>query len=49
MDDYVIQVYRDGDQWCALLGDDFAEGYAGFGDSVSDALKDLANHLEGVI
>lgn len=27
------KVYRDGNQWCALLGDNITEGVAGFGDS----------------
>ena len=27
------RIYPDGDQWCALLGENLQEGVAGFGDS----------------
>jgi hypothetical protein len=33
------RVYRDGNQWCVLYGNDIQEGIAGFGDSISDAVK----------
>ena len=32
---------RDGDQWCALLGDDLQSGVAGFGDSPAEAMLDF--------
>ena len=32
------EVYRDGDQWCALHGDDITEGICGFGDTPALAL-----------
>ena len=40
----------DGNQICALVGPDLVAGVAGFGDSVHDALRDLADNLvrEGV-
>lgn len=41
-----ITVQMDGDQWCALLGPNLQEGTAGFGDTISDALHQLAFRLE---
>jgi hypothetical protein len=40
----------DGNQICALVGPDLVAGVAGFGDSVYDALRELADSLvrEGV-
>lgn len=31
----------DGNQWCALYGDNLQEGVAGFGDSPADAMWDF--------
>ena len=31
----------DGDQWCALYGDNLQDGVAGFGDSPADAMWDF--------
>lgn len=31
----------DGNQWCALYGDNLQEGVAGFGDSPADAMRDF--------
>ena len=31
----------DGDQWCALYGDDLQSGVAGFGDSPTEAMWDF--------
>ena len=31
----------DGDQWCALYGDDLQSGVAGFGDSPELAMQDF--------
>ena len=31
----------DGDQWCALYGDDLQSGVAGFGDSPHEAMLDF--------
>ncbi len=30
--------YKDGNQWCVLLGDNIQEGFVGFGPTVCDAL-----------
>jgi hypothetical protein len=37
-----IAVYRDGNQMGAQIGPDWVKGIAGFGDTVPDALRDLA-------
>lgn len=42
-------VYRpalsiEGDQWCALYGEDLQSGVAGFGDSPADAMTDFDNN-----
>ena len=42
----MVDVFVDGDKWCALLGDNLQEGLAGFGDTPSEALRDLANQIE---
>lgn len=34
-------VYPDGNQWCALYGDDLQNGVAGFGDSPALACEDF--------
>src|SRR5689334_16109259 len=40
-----IKLYRDGNKICALVGQDLVVGVAGFGDSVHEALRDLADNL----
>lgn len=35
------KLYRDGNQWCALLGEDLQVGVAGFGASPADAMWDF--------
>lgn len=37
----IIQIMRDGSQWCALYGPDLMVGVGGFGDDPIDALVDL--------
>src|ERR1700716_2388548 len=37
-----IAVYRDGNKMAAQIGPDWVQGIAGFGDTVADALRDLA-------
>ena len=32
------RLFPDGDQWCALLGEDLQVGVCGFGDSPADAM-----------
>lgn len=36
---YKPSIYRDGDKWCALYGDNLQEGVCGFGDSPSLAME----------
>jgi hypothetical protein len=38
-----IAVYRDGNQMAAQIGPDWVEGIAGFGETVADAVRDLAH------
>ena len=35
------QISKDGNQWCALYGDDLQNGVAGFGDSPDLAMRDF--------
>lgn len=46
MTENTIVISVDGDQWCALLGTDLQSGYAGFGSTPSDALRELARQLD---
>lgn len=41
-----ITVQMDGNQVCALFGENLQEGIAGFGDDVPMALRDLANNWQ---
>lgn len=41
-----ITVKKDGDQWCALAGDNLHEGIAGFSWSLTEALRELADELD---
>jgi len=46
---YIIRVFRDGDEWCALFGEDLQEGVAGFGYSIPDALTKLVSSWSGEV
>lgn len=37
------RLFPDGDQWCALLGDNIQVGVVGFGDTPSQAANDFDN------
>ena len=41
-----VRVFKDGNKWCALHGEDLQEGTAGFGCTPQDALRHLADNLE---
>jgi predicted RNase H-like HicB family nuclease len=41
-----IECRCDGNQVYALIGKDYMEGCVGFGDTLADALRDLANAIE---
>lgn len=36
----------DGDQWMFLIGEDLQNGIAGFGDTIPEALNDLAKNIK---
>jgi hypothetical protein len=38
---YRPRLFVDGNQWCALYGDNLQDGVAGFGDSPADAMWDF--------
>ena len=38
---YRIIPYKDGNRWCALLGENIQEGIVGFGSSASEALQNF--------
>lgn len=46
-----LKPYKDGDQWCVLLGDNIQDGICGFGNTIEDALyaflKDLIASKNG--
>jgi hypothetical protein len=46
MDETIVRIYRDGDKICALVGENLQEGYAGFGETEADALKELTETME---
>ncbi len=39
-------IMRDGNQFVVIVGMDLVEGVAGFGDTIPDALRDLATNME---
>ncbi len=41
-----INVYVDGDKWCAMLGENLQDGLAGFGDTPQEALRRLAEEVK---
>lgn len=38
---YKPRLFRDGDQWCALLGEDLQIGVCGFGSTPAEAMQDF--------
>ena len=38
---YRPRLFMDGDQWCALYGDNLQDGVAGFGKTPADAMHDF--------
>jgi flagellar basal body P-ring protein FlgI len=43
---YIVEITQDGNKACALIGSDLMVGIAGFGDTLTEALRDLANELD---
>jgi ribosomal protein L37AE/L43A len=41
-----VQLLIDGNHVCALIGQDLVQGISGFGATVQEALRDLADELE---
>lgn len=41
-----IKVTKDGDSWCALMGENLQEGVSGFGKTIPDALYSLSEAWE---
>lgn len=42
----VVSISLDGNQWCTLLGEDLQQGVAGFGDTIPESLRNLADIIE---
>lgn len=45
MKELAIVPFKDGDQWCALYGEDLQAGIAGFGNTPFLAMADLRDQL----
>lgn len=45
MKELAIVPFKDGDQWCALYGEDLQAGIAGFGNTPFLAMEDLRDKL----
>ena len=45
MDEMTVRIFPDGNQWCALWGDDLQSGIAGFGPTPRAALDEFVNEL----
>ena len=43
--DWIIVLSRDGDQWCALIGEDLQVGTAGFGPTIPEAIAALTQEM----
>ncbi len=44
-DKRLVMLFKDGNSWCALIGDNLQDGHAGFGSTVESALEDLSKTL----
>ena len=45
-DNRLVMIFKYGNSWSALIGDNLKEGHAGFGDTVEEALADLSEALK---
>jgi len=43
---YQVAITKDGNAWCALIGKDLQDGISGFGDTIQQALRDLADKIQ---
>lgn len=41
----VVSISKDGDKWCALLGEDIQSGITGFGETPEEALSDFQSEF----
>ena len=41
-----IRVFKDGDMYCALIGENLESGMGGFGITPVDAIRDLCDSIE---
>ena len=41
------RIFKDGDQWCALHGENIQEGIAGYGNTPNEALEDYIQMYRG--
>lgn len=41
-----VKVFQDGSSWCAMIGENLAEGFAGFGGDIPEALTNLASDVK---
>ena len=41
-----IEIFKDGDMWCALIGKDLESGIGGFGITPVDAIRNLCDSIE---
>ena len=40
-----LKPYKDGNQWCILVGDNIQEGICGFGDTIDEALYEFLKEI----
>lgn len=43
---YQVSIAKDGNSWCALMGQNLQDGISGFGETMQDALRDLADKIQ---
>ena len=46
MEEKGVQVFKDGDSWCVLYGEDLQSGIAGFGDTIVEAAEEFAKNMK---
>jgi len=43
---YQVSIAKDGNAWCALIGQNLQDGVSGFGETVQEALRNLADRIQ---
>jgi len=46
MNEILVYVYEDGNKICARIGENLQEGVSGFGDTIPEALRNLADNYK---